>query len=130
MQLELITAEGCATVRENVGEGLLSAAYYVEWWSRRIAEHTTEQQHAASRRAYVHSLQTTSFQKGNTPVHFRAQGVCAVGCRALASQLRQCSGSAAREGDEEVLAVSTPLHLQTLQRFFPQRSSSQHKGYK
>ena len=47
MQLELITAEGCATVRENVGEGLLSAAYYVEWWSRRIAEHTTEQQHAA-----------------------------------------------------------------------------------
>ena len=55
MQLELITAEGCATVRENVGEGLLSAAYYVEWWSRRIAEHTTEQQHAASRRAYAHS---------------------------------------------------------------------------
>ena len=39
----------------------------------------------------------------------------------MASQLRQCSGSAAREGDEEVLAVSTPfahLHLQTLQRFF------------
>jgi len=66
MQLELITAEGCATVRENVGEGLLSAAYYVEWWSRRIAEHTTEQQHAASRRACAHSLQTTSFQKGNT----------------------------------------------------------------
>lgn len=72
MQLELITAEGCATVRENVGEGLLSAAYYVEWWSRRIAEHTTEQQHAASRRAYVHSLQTTSLEKEITPVKIQA----------------------------------------------------------
>ena len=44
-----------------------------------------------------------------------------MGYRALASQLRQCSGSAAREGDEEVLAVSTPfahLHLQHFSGFF------------
>ena len=68
MQLELITAEGCATVRENVGEGLLSAAYYVEWWSRRIAEHTTEQQHAASRRACADSLQTTPPWRKETPL--------------------------------------------------------------
>jgi hypothetical protein len=38
-------------VRANVADGLMSASYYADWWTDRIAEHTTLAQQTASRDA-------------------------------------------------------------------------------
>ena len=51
MQLDLLSGESAAIVRANVADGLLGAAYYAEWWTERVAEHSKRAQEKAARDA-------------------------------------------------------------------------------
>ena len=46
-----LSEESAAIVRANVADELLGAAYYAEWWTERVAEHTAKAQEKASRDA-------------------------------------------------------------------------------